>query len=103
VKNGHCRVPSTSPCADVFVDSYRCLLRAGGESLFGGADASTSLSAVASGLARPLQPALGDSAALCAGPALLALLAAAPAAVGPAIPALLSAIAGKVLPPNMSV
>ena len=77
----------------------RYLLRIGGQALFSGPEADANLAAIANGLARPLQPELGDSAAAFAGPALLALLAAAPpAAIAPAIPALLTAISGVPLP-----
>lgn len=71
--------------------------------LFSGADAVANLAAVAAGLARPLQPELGDSAATFAGPSLLALLAAAPSAIAPAIPSLLSALAGGPALPRESV
>lgn len=81
-------MPEQIPCAS------RYLLRIAGGALFSGADAAANLSAIAVGLARPLQPELGDSAAAFAGPALLALLAAAQEAIAPAIPSLLSAIAG---------
>ena len=73
----------------------RYLLRICGQALFSGPEADANLAAIANGLARPLQPELGDSAAAFAGPTLLALLAAAPpAAIAPAIPALLIAVAG---------
>lgn len=51
---------------------------------------------VLTALMRPLAPQMGDSAALCVGPALLALLSAAPAQAAVAAPSLLAALAAKI-------
>lgn len=53
-------------------------------------------------LARPLAPQMGDSAALCVGPALLALLSAAPAEAALAVPSLLAALAAKIAAAEVS-
>lgn len=53
-------------------------------------------------LVRPLAPQMGDSAALCVGPALLALLSAAPALAAVAAPSLLAALAAKIAAAQVS-
>ena len=53
-------------------------------------------------LARPLAPEMGDSAALCVGPALLALLSIAPAEAATAVPPLLAALAAKIVAAEVS-